>query len=236
MSLMSPSPAIAAERTPSTRELIEFAQDFLMGGFEKALDLQQPVAQANVERLRRVHPDSSPAELIVHLDRAYLATGFLSGAASGAAAVGGPQVGIPAAVVNLLAFTEASVLYVLSAAEVHGVHPEDRERRMLLVMTVMLGNRATKAVNKSVGRIGPHWSKQIIDAVPMSKINQLNSVLGPRFVTKYGTTQGVLVLGKQLPLGIGALLGGAGNLVIARGIVMSVRKVLGEAPAEWPDP
>lgn len=233
----TPSPdRIAAERLLPMKELIDGAHKALTRGLEKALDLQQPVAQANVERLRRVHPDKTPAQLLAYLDRAYLAAASASGLAAGAAASsGGPQVGIPAALADVLAFTEASVLYVLSVAEVHDLHPEDLERRRLLVMAVMLGDTATGAINKAVGRIGPHWAKQIISAIPMSTINRINAVLGPRFVTKYGTKQGVLVLGKQLPRGIGAALGGAGNHLIGRSIIKSARKVFGEVSAEWPD-
>ena len=50
----------------------------------------------------------------------------------------------------------------------------------------------------------------------MTAINKANKVLGPRFITKYGTKQGVLVLGKQVPMGIGAVLGGGGNHLSAR--------------------
>src|SRR5690554_7063982 len=60
---------------------------------------------------------------------------------------------------SALAFTEASVLYILSVAEVHGLHPEDIERRRLLVMTVMLGDSASHAVNKTVGRSEEHPSE-----------------------------------------------------------------------------
>lgn len=232
----APSPdRITAGQLLPVKDLIDGAHELLSRGFEKALDLQQPVAQANVERLRRVHPEKTPAQLLAYLDRAYLAAASASGLAAGAAAAGGPQVGVTAALADVLAFTEASVLYVLSVAEVHDLHPEDLERRKLLVMAVMLGDTATGAVNKAVGRIGPHWAKQIIGAIPMSTINRINAVLGPRFVTKYGTKQGVLVLGKQLPRGIGAALGGAGNHLIGRSIIKSARKVFGEVPAEWSD-
>jgi len=143
--------------------------------------------------------------------------------------------GVPAAHADVFVFTEASVLYVLSVAEVHGLHPEDIERRRLLVMAVMLGDSAAGAVNKAVGKVGPHWGKQIVNKIPMSAINKMNKVLGPRFITKYGTKQGVLVLGKQLLLGIGAGLGGAGNHVVGRGIISSTRKVFGEAATVWPN-
>ena len=36
---------------------IDDAKQLLAKGFEKSLAVQQPLAQSNVERLRRVHPD-----------------------------------------------------------------------------------------------------------------------------------------------------------------------------------
>ena len=212
---------------------IDSAKLALVRAFEKSLSAQQPVAKANVERLRRVHPDKNPEAMIAYLNRVYLAAVSTSGLGAGAVAVAGPAVGVPAAVADLMAFTEASVLYVLSVAEVHDLHPEDIERRRLLVMAVMLGDAAAGAMNKAVAKIGPHWAKQIVKAIPMEAINGINKVLGPRFVTKYGTQQGVLVLGKQLPLGIGAALGGTGNHLIGRSIVRSARTVFDEAPIEW---
>ena len=62
----------------------------------------------------------------------------------------------------------------------------------------------------------------------MDAIKKLNRVLGPRFITKYGTKQGVLVLGKQLPFGLGAAIGGAGNHLVGRGIVTTTHRILGE--------
>lgn len=230
-----PPDRIPSEPFLPVKEMIDGAQQALAKGFENSLTLQQSVATANVERLRRVHPDKAPTELLTYLDRTYLAAVSASGLAAGAAAASGPQIGIAASLADVLAFTEASVLYVLSVAEVHNVHPEDIERRRLLVLAVMLGDAATGAVTKAVGRTGPHWAKQVINAIPMTTINKINSLLGYRFVTKYGTKQGVLVLGKQLPRGIGAALGGVGNHLIGRSIVESARKVFGEVPAEWPD-
>jgi len=215
--------------------MFEEAKAVLAKGFESSLSGQQRVASANVERLRRVHPDKTPGEMIKFLDREYLLAVSVSGLGAGAAAAAGPRVGVAVSLADVLAFTEASVLYVLSVAEVHDLHPEDIERRRLLVMSVMLGDAAAGSVNKAVGRIGPHWAKQIVKSTPMSAINRINAVLGPRFVTKYGAKQGVLVLGKQLPRGIGAAIGGTGNHLIGRGIVSSARKAFGEARAEWAD-
>ncbi|MFE0701641.1 hypothetical protein [Streptomyces sp. NPDC058872] len=201
---------------------------------DRALVAQQPLARRNVERLRRVHPDDGPQELISRLDRYYLAGVTASGGASGAAGIL-PGAGIPTALADMMLFTEASVLYTLSLAEVHGTHPEDFERRRLLVLTVLLGDGAVSALDKVVGHTGAHWAKKIVKSIPMSAINKANKVLGPRFITKYGTKQGVLVLSKQVPLGIGAALGAGGNHIFGRLTIKSARKIFGDPPLSWAD-
>lgn len=195
-------------------------EELLPHGFEKAVSAEQPIATARVARLRRAHPDASPGEIARMLDRDYLGKVAATGAATGMIAVV-PGVVLPAAaaLADVLAFTEASVLYALSLAEVHGLHPDDIERRELLVSAVLLGTAGTGALNKALGHIAPYWAEK---------------VLGRRFIAKYGAKQGVLVLGKQVPFGIGAVLGAGGNYGFGRLIVASARKIYGPAPATWP--
>ena len=89
-----------------------------------------------------------------------------------------------------------------------GITIEDVERRRTLVMAVMLGHEGAKAVGKVAERTGQHWARQLARGIPNSKILAVNKVLGRNFVTKYGTKQGILVLGRVLPFGIGAVIGG----------------------------
>ncbi len=70
--------------------------------------------------------------------------------------------------------------------------------------------------------------------MPLSTIKQINKVLGRNFVTRYGTTQGILVLGKVVPFGIGAVIGGGANLLIAETTVRTTRHAFGPAPTVWP--
>lgn len=206
-------------------------------GFDRALDAQYPLAIDNVERLRRVHPGKSPEELLTYVNKVYL--GVVAGAGAGAgaaAAIPNGWVQVPAAFADLLTFMEASVLYTLSAAEIHGLDVEDLERRRLLVMSVLVGNSAaTAALEPVIGRTVPYWGKQIVKAIPMPAINKANRVLGPRFVTKYGAKQGVLVLGKQVPFFLGAGIGAGGNGLFGWVIVRAARKILGPPPESWGD-
>ncbi|MGP9538082.1 hypothetical protein ACT3SP_08720 [Brachybacterium sp. AOP43-C2-M15] len=213
------------------------AKAVVSNAFSSAVEKQYPLAAENVARLRRVHPDKTPGELVSYLNKVYLGTVTTTGAGAGAAAiVPNGWVQLPVAAVELAAFLEASVLYALSVAEIHGVHAEDVERRRLLVMSVLVGDAAVKkAVEPLLGRSVPYWGKAIVNSIPMTAINRANKVLGPRFITKYGTKQGVLVLGKQMPMLIGVGIGAAGNGTFGWFVIKSARKILGPPPQQWPE-
>lgn len=213
-------------------------QAVVKAGLKKALERQQPLAVENVERLRRIHPDKSPAELISYLDKFYLGAVTATGAAAGAAAVvPSGVVQVPAAIGGLLSFLQASVLYTLSVAEVHGLHVEDIEARTRLMTSVLAGNTAaTTTLDPLISRTAPHWGKKVVKSIPMSAINKANDVLGPRFVTKYGRKQGVLVLDKQVPFFIGAGIGAGANHLFGLSIIKATQKILGPPPESWGDP
>lgn len=201
--------------------------------FDKALEVQYPLAIKNVERLRRVHPNKSPKELLAYLDKHYLRTVAITGFATGtAAAVPNGVVQTPLALANL----EASVFYALCAMEIYGVSIEDHERRRLIGTIVLVGDSAaTKAFRSLNKRTVPYWSKKLIDSIPMSTIKRFNEVLGPRFITKYGTKQGVFVLSKQVPVFLGAGIGVIGNILFGYFTIALVKKVFGDTPDTWDD-
>ena len=198
----------------------------------KALTFQGPVARKNFERLRRVHPHDSPRRLARRVNRYYLTTVTSSGGAMGAAGTL-PGGGIPSAAFDVVAFTEASVLYALTLAEIHNLHPEDYERRRLLVQTILIGDSAVTALNKASSRSVTHWASKIVTKIPMPAINAANQMLGPRFITKYGTKQGILVLSKQVPLGLGIGVGASASFLVGRTVVGTAGKVFGPAPATF---
>ncbi|WP_187271428.1 hypothetical protein [Actinomyces ruminicola] len=210
----------------------------ISAGFNKALILQQPRAQANIARLRRVHPDKTPQELISYINKWYLGTVTASGTGAGTAAVVPNGVAqASAAGLDLVTYLEASVFYILCLAEIHDLDLEDLERRKMLVTAVLLGNSASsKLLDKVIGRTAPYWGKKLVEALPMEAVKQANKILGPRFVTKWGAKTGILVLGKQVPLMIGAAIGGGGNLLFGSFVIKAGYTILGPAPETWAEP
>ena len=214
----------------------ESVQRALGAAVEKGLEVQQPRVETYIRRARQRHPEATPAEVVASLEKQYLASVVTLGGGAGAVAAV-PGVGTAAAVfVNLAevgTFIEASALFCLAAAEVHGVQVDDLERRRTLLLAVLMGDGGNRIVQQMAGRIGPYWGRLITQNVPMEAINAINRVLGPRFVTKYGTKQGVLVLGRHLPFGLGAVIGAGGNAVLGRMTIAGARRAFGPAPATW---
>ncbi|MDT0439112.1 MULTISPECIES: hypothetical protein [Streptomyces] len=203
----------------------------------KAVDLQSPLVRRNIARARQRDPGATPAQVIRSLERMYVSALTGTGAAVGAAAAA-PGVGTGVALAlsagETLSSLELSALYALSVADVHGIPIEEVERRRTIVMGVMLGGSGSSAIGKVAGRTGQHWGRQIVGKVPAETLRQINKVLGRNFVTKYGTRQGVIVLGRVAPFGIGAVIGGGANAALAALAVKASRHAFGPPPASWP--
>lgn len=206
---------------------------------DKAIGLQTPLVRRNIARARQRNPEATPAEVVRTLERMYVSalagTGAAVGGAAAAPAVG---TGIALALSAGEAFSslELSALFALSVAEVHGVRLDEIERRRTLVMGVMLGESASTTIGKVAERTGQHWGRQLVSKVPLATLRQINSVLGRNFIAKYGTKQGIIVLGRVVPFGIGAVIGGGANATIAALAVRAARRAFGPAPQSWPEP
>ena len=103
-------------------------------------------------------------------------------------------------------------------------------RRKALLLTVLSGPGGVSVVERTAGRAGAHWGRRLTQSVSMDVVRRVNRVLGKNFVTKYGTKQGVLVLGKVMPFGIGAVIGAGGNAAMARLVIRTTRSAFGPLP------
>jgi len=67
-------------------------------------------------------------------------------------------------------------------------------------------------------------------AASREKIAGVNSRLAHLLLTRFGARQGALLVGRALPLGIGAGIGAVGNAALARTAITSARRAFGPAP------
>ncbi len=208
----------------------------LLRAVEKAISIQQAPVAAYVARIRRARPNADPAEIIALLERRYLTTVTGTGAAVGGVAAA-PLVGTGAALMlsggETVVFFEATALFALAVAEVHGIRVAEFERRRTLLLAIVLGDNGAMVVEKMTGRTGQHWAELLPEAIPLSSITAINKTLGRWFLKRYARKQGILVVGRLAPLGIGAAIGAAGNRAFGRTVVTASRRVFGPPPASF---
>ncbi|MEO9133402.1 MAG: hypothetical protein ABI301_00170, partial [Jatrophihabitantaceae bacterium] len=181
-------------------------------------------------------PHASPAMVIEQLERRYTAAAVGIGAASGGAAAipgVGTAASIAAGAAEITAFVSATAMYVLALAELHGVPVSNPDVRRALVLGVLVGGEGAAAIEGAEGA-GRHWAQVINRPDDKGKIAGINSRLGHLLLTRFGARQGALLIGRALPLGIGAGIGAAGNAALARAAVMAARHAFGPAPEQFP--
>ncbi|MEU6963007.1 hypothetical protein [Streptomyces chrestomyceticus] len=204
---------------------------------DQAIGGQSPLIRKNVARARQRDPEATPAQVIRNLERMYVSALTGTGAAIGgtAAAPGiGTGVALALSAGEALSTLELTALFALSIAEVHGVPIDKVERRRTIVLGIMLGGSGSTTITKVAERTGQHWGRQVVTKVPVETLRQINKILGKNFVTKYGTKQGIIVLGRVAPFGIGAVIGGGANATLAALTVRTARRAFGPPPTSWP--
>jgi len=229
----------SAQKPADADEEPSAAAKALSNILERGARVQAPAVEAYVQRLRRASPDASPAEIITKLEKRYLAAVMASGAAVGSAAAF-PGIGTIAALSAVagetVVFLEATALFVLAVAEVHGIPAGHREHRRALVLSVLVGDDSKGAVRDLVGpgRTNGAWLGESTAALPLPVVSQLNNRLLKFFVKRYALKRGAIAFGKMLPMGIGAVIGGGGNRLMGKKIISNARTAFGPPPGRWP--
>ncbi|BBZ29838.1 hypothetical protein MMAD_41330 [Mycolicibacterium madagascariense] len=206
---------------------------------ERGARVQAPAVKAYVERMREQHPDATPAEIVEKLEKHYLSAVMASGAAVGSTAAFpgvGTLIAMSAVAGETVVFLEATAVFVLAVAEVHGIPAENRERRRALVLAVLVGDDGRRAVADLIGsgRTSGAWLSDGAASLPLPAVSQLNGRLLKFFVKKYALKRGAIAFGKMLPVGIGAVIGGVGNRAMGKRIIGNARTAFGSPPLRWP--
>jgi len=227
-----------------TPQEIPQANRFVVSGIDRVLTVQRPAVLAHLHSIRSRNPEATPEEVIRILERRYLAAVTTGGALVGASAVI-PAVGFGASLalstVETGGFLEASALFAQSVTEVHGIAVDDPDRARTLVMTLILGTAGSDLVKQLASQAtgsGPvrnkFWGELVTKSLPQAAVGQIADRLKKTFIKRFTLTQGTNVIGRAIPFGIGAVVGGTGNNLLGRQIVRSSREAFRAAPAEFP--
>ena len=211
---------------------------------DRVLAIQRPLVVAHIRSIRLRHPDAVTADIVRMLERRYLAAVTTGGAAVGATAVvPGIGTGVTLALsgVETVGFLESTTLFAQSVAEVHGIAVEDPDRARALVLTLMLGKEgvdlvahlAGQAAGKAAARPA-YWGELVTKTLPRAAIGPLVDRLKTVFVHQFAARAGASWVGKALPFGIGAAVGGAGNHILGRRVLVGSRRAFGPPPVTVP--
>jgi hypothetical protein len=212
---------------------------------DRVLSVQRPVVLAHIRGIRRGKPDLTPTDVVRILERRYLAAVTTGGALVGASAAI-PAVGTVASVALSAAetagFLEASALFAQSVTEIHGIALDDPERSRTLVMAMILGSAGSDLVEQLAGEVvggaparSAFWGEMVTKSLPKSAMGNIGKRVRRYFLRRFAAREGASVVGRAIPFGIGALIGGAGNHLLGRRVIQSSRTAFGRAPAQFPE-
>jgi len=223
---------------------IEVSNPMVVRGIDRVLTVQRPVVLAHIRSIRRGRPNATPDEIVRTLERRYLAAVTTGGALVGASAVI-PAIGTGASLalsgVETAGFLEASALFAQSVTEVHGIVVDDPDRARALVMTLVLGTAGSDLVKQLAGQAAgggarsAFWGETIMKSMPRAVVGPIADRIKRTFMRRFAVAQGTNVVGRLIPFGIGAVIGGGGNHLLGRQIVRTAREAFGPAPAAFPE-
>ena len=209
---------------------------------DTVLKVQRPLVVSMLKKMREKYPQETPSQLGKRLERAYLRDVTVGGGAVGATAFV-PGLGTAASLglstVSVGGYLERTALFAQAMAELHGVHVEDPEKARLMVMAIMLGEDGSVLMNSilahtgKTGSVSRKWG-MMMGSKDSGKIFSVERTLRNMFVKRFLARQSGAFLGRALPFGVGAVVGGGDNLALGKNIVRSVEETFGPLPAVFP--
>ena len=163
--------------------------------------------------------------------REMTAIGAAAGAAAAVPGVGGVgSLGTAAAELGWFATRSADMVLVVAA--IHGHTEATVEQRKAWILAVLaFGEAASAGFTKVAGETGQTLGQKLVGKIPATKLARINKTLGKTVVTKYGSKKGAVALGRALPFGIGAVIGGTANYAFSRALASQADRLFRQLPS-----
>jgi hypothetical protein len=207
------------------------------------LSVHRPVVLAHLRSIRKMHPNATPEQLIAILERRYVTAVTSGGAAVGASAMFpfvGTGISLGLSAVETAGFLEATALFAQSVTEVHGIAVDDPDRARALVMTLLMGKAGSDLLRQIAGQAtggvsrNAYWGQVVTSSLPQFVVGPVADQVKKVFLRRFAVNQGATAVGRAIPFGVGAAIGGAGNLMLGRTVIQSARTAFGAAPLTYP--
>ncbi|MFZ8997645.1 MAG: hypothetical protein ACO3D0_04660, partial [Ilumatobacteraceae bacterium] len=157
-----------------------------------------------------------------------------AGAAAGAAAAA-PMVGTAATLAatgaELAWFTGRAGDLILTIAAIHGrPDPTVDERRAWVLAVLLYGSSARDEFARTLQQASTGVLPTLDRQLPVATLQTANRIMSRMFVRRFGTRRGLVALGRALPIGIGAAIGGTANYVTVRNLARNADEFFARLP------
>ena len=135
-------------------------------------------------------------------------------------------------------YLERTALYAQAVAELHGVHVRDAETARSMVMAIMLGEEGSQLMNTVLLQTGKasgvsnKWG--MLGNSSSGKMFSVERTIRNLFIRRFLTRQTGALLGRALPFGVGAVVGGGANLALGKDVVRNTRRASAMRPRTSP--
>jgi hypothetical protein len=179
-------------------------------------------------------PDGVRPERVDALTKTFARELGAAGAAAGAAAAA-PTVGtaatMAATVSELAWFTGRAGDLVLTIAALHGRDdPSVDERRAWVLAVLIYGSSARDGFSRAVNEATIGMNVVADGRIPVATIQMANRIMARSFVRSYGKRRGLAALGRLIPIGIGAAVGGTTNYLAVRALARHADQFFARLP------
>lgn len=206
--------------------------DSVLGAVDRAVEHRWDAAVARA----RVLPAGPVDDRVEQATAAIVAELTLIGAASGGAAAvpgAGTATALATTAADLGWFTLRISDLILTIAAVHGhVGASVEERRSWILSVLAFGDEAAPGLAGVLAEICPGLRSRAAGGGGLSAATlvAVNRRLARSVATRYGTRRGAAALGRILPFGIGAAVGGTTNYFGARAVARHAHELFRALP------
>ncbi|WP_226985771.1 hypothetical protein [Brachybacterium sp. FME24] len=225
------------QNTPETEqddsgEFREELDERWLSVIDAALKIQTPLAHSYVERLRAKHPEATQRQLLEKVTGRF--TGLMTATGAGIGGVAalpgvGTAVALGLTVGEGVSFAESCAFLTLAAADIYDVDMSDGSTRRLVLMGVLSGERGTEIIAKAMGKQGLQWNAVLGGGsgfLPGLVSKQVTRYVRRRVIARTSK----LWLGRLLPFGVGAFIGGFGARAVSKSVVEALLEIFSQAP------
>ena len=217
----------------------------LIKSLDTAMGWQTSLITGYVQQLHARNPRETPAQIQGRIDDHFLALVTGSGGAAGGAAVipgVGFVTGLGAVALESVVFLEIAAWHTLASASLRGIDIGEVERRRSLVLVTLMGASGTALVAAAMGdeplrKRAPAKdpAASLIARLGIPQLRGLNKALIKQAQKRIAKSARLAVIGKLMPMGIGAVVGAGANRKIGKTLLERARLALGPIPATWPE-